>query len=587
METHSQQKTETLAESSESSSRTQRQVLPEEFFLKRLAEKLRELGLSVSFWDTSGSILTAPSFQGQYCCEMCGQKGFCLEAISNLAQKVARQGHREITTSPSGCCIFAVPLQSRRRLIGAAVGGFPTLGTIESEEFIHACDRMHLDTEVMASLCRRESVFTERQAESMCSILEWIIQAEQAKEVAKEELGTLSRNLANTYEELSLLYSVSRSMKVTHGTTDFFENLCGEILEVMHVQASTVVLHPRQNNDSDDQIVSAGNLLIPVKQLVEISRQYIAPRSAKLQKQNSIRGTGGKNPSSTIVDNRFSEQAGHLGDGIERMRTLVAAPLIISGQYYGAVIAFNKIDGEFDSVDLKLISSIGGQAAIFLENHHLYEDVQDLLMGSLHALTASIDAKDPYTCGHSRRVAIVSRKLAQLFGFDEHHAERVYLAGLMHDIGKIGIPEAVLRKPGKLTSSEYETMQRHPEIGATILSGIRQMEDLIPVILHHHERLDGGGYPSGLSGDEIPIEALIVGLADGFDAMTSSRTYRDTMPLTAVITEIRRCSGTQFDPRLAELLLSLDLKDFLTQIRATGTGDPKVLCESQNVKMIA
>jgi len=157
----------------------------------------------------------------------------------------------------------------------------------------------------------------------------------------------------------------------------------------------------------------------------------------------------------------------------------------------------------------------------------------------------------------------------------------------MHDIGKIGIPEAVLRKPGKLTSSEYETIQRHPEIGATILSGIRQMEDLIPVILHHHERLDGGGYPSGLSAGEIPTEALIVGLADSFDAMTSSRTYRNTMPLTAVITEIRRCSGTQFDPRLAELLLSLDLEDFLTQIRATGTDDPQVLGELQNVKMTA
>jgi HD-GYP domain-containing protein (c-di-GMP phosphodiesterase class II) len=265
----------------------------------------------------------------------------------------------------------------------------------------------------------------------------------------------------------------------------------------------------------------------------------------------------------------------------------VAAPLVISDQYHGAVIAFNKIDGEFDSADLKLISSISGQATIFLENRHLYEDVQDLLMGSLHALTASIDAKDPYTCGHSRRVAIVSRKLAQLFGFDEHHAERVYLAGLMHDVGKIGIPEAVLCKPGKLTSSEYKTMQRHPEIGATILSGIRQMEDLIPVILHHHERLDGGGYPAGLSSGEIPIEAMIVGLADSFDAMTSSRTYRNTMPLTAVITEIRRCSGTQFDPRLAELLLSLDLEDVLTQIRTTGTDDPKILCESQNIKMTA
>lgn len=590
-----------------------RRALPAEFFLGRLAEHLHELGLSVSFWDSDGSILTAPNFRGQFCCLMCGQKAFCLDALSQLARKVARQGRRESAMSPSGCCIFAVPLYRRRRLIGAAVGGFPTLGTVESEEFLHACNRTHLDTEAMASLCRQEATYTEHQAETMSSILEWIIQSEQANEVAREELATLSANLANTYEELSLLYSISSSMKVTHGTTGFFEKLCDEILEVMHVQSAAVVLHPRlpstdnkvggqarENNDTDDpstllrvalslskgdKVVSAGELLLPADQLTEISRRYIAPRAVKQQKHDSTARVEGKNTFSTIVDNRFSENAGDLratagaaltsGSGIERIHTLAAAPLMIAGKYQGVVVAFNKIDGEFDSADLKLISSISGQAAVFLENHYLYEDVQDLLMGVLHALTASIDAKDPYTCGHSQRVALISRKLAQLSGFDEHRIGRIYLAGLLHDIGKIGVPEAVLQKAGKLTDAEYDDIKLHPGIGATILGGIRQMEDLIPVILHHHERLDGGGYPTGLLAGGIPIEALIVGLADSFDAMTSSRIYRGTMPLAAVITEIRRCSGTQFDPRLAELLLSLDLEDFLTQIRTTGMGDSK------------
>ncbi len=560
-----------------------KQVLPNfdefsrtaDFSLRHLAEQLRELGLSVSFWDSSGSILTAPSFQGQYCCLMCGQKGFCLEAMSQLAQKVARQGYRESATSPSGCCIFAVPLQSRRRLIGAAVGGFPTLRTIESEEFFRACSRTHLDAETMASLCCQEAMYTEQQAENMCRILEWIIQGEQAKEVSREELATLSANLADTYEELSLLYSISGSMKVAHGTTEFFNNLCGELLEVMGVQAAVVVLHPREKSDFGDQTVSAGELSLSAEQLTRISRQYIAPRAEKQQKRDLTGRAEGRNTFSTIVDNRFFENTGDLGARIERIRTLAAAPLMIAGRYQGVVVALNKIDGEFDSADLKLISSISGQAAVFLENHYLYEDVQDLLMGVLHALTSSIDAKDPYTCGHSHRVALTSRKLAQLSGFDEHRVGRIYLAGLLHDIGKIGIPEAVLRKPGKLTRSEYESVQRHPDIGATILSGIRQMEDIIPVILHHHERLDGGGYPAGLSAGEIPIEALIVGLADSFDAMTSSRTYRSAMPLAVVITEIRRCSGKQFDPKLAELLLSLDLEDFLMQIREAGTNDSK------------
>jgi len=213
---------------------------------------------------------------------------------------------------------------------------------------------------------------------------------------------------------------------------------------------------------------------------------------------------------------------------------------------------------------------------VFLENHSLYDDLQDLLMGVLHALTASVDTKDPYTCGHSHRVALISRKIAQLAEFDSYRTERIYLAGLLHDIGKIGIPETLLRKTGRLSTEEYKVVQKHPQIGATILKGIRQMSDVIPAILHHHERPDGRGYPSGLRGKQIPTEALIVGLADSFDAMTSSRTYRGTMPLEVVATEIRRYSGTQFDPRLSELLLSLNLEDFLAEIRSAKSPWCKV-----------
>ncbi len=586
------------------------QVFPSEVSFKRLAEKLRELGISVSFWDRNGSILTAPSFQGQFCCLMCGQKGTCLEAMSQLAQKTAGQpsghgtsavsgGRKEITTSPSGCCVFTVPLQARRRLIGSVMGCFPTLQTIESEEFLRTCSRTHLDTEAMASLCRQEAVYTERQAENMCSILEWIVQCEQAKKVDGEELATLSSNLANTYEELSLLYSISSSMKVTRRTTEFFENLCNELLEVMHVQSAAVVLHSRENSDSDDHVVAAGELPLTAEQLIGLSRRYIAPQAAKQPRRagDSTDREEGRKTCSMIVDNRFFEHAcplgaEHLGAEIEQIypqgiRTLAAAPLMIAGEYQGAVFALNKIDGEFYSTDLKLISSVSGQATMFLENHNLYEDVQDLLMGVLHALTASIDAKDPYTCGHSHRVALISRKLAALSGFDEHRVERIYLAGLLHDIGKIGVPEAVLQKPGRLTDSEFESVKRHPEIGATILGGIRQMEDIIPIVLNHHKRLDGGGYPAGLSAGEIPIEALIVGLADSFDAMTSSRTYRSTMPLDVAITEIRRCSGTQFDPRLVELLLSLNLEDFLAELRSTEMSDSKTFGNSPVLPLLS
>ncbi len=194
-------------------------------------------------------------------------------------------------------------------------------------------------------------------------------------------------------------------------------------------------------------------------------------------------------------------------------------------------------------------------------------ELEELLMGLLHALTAALDAKDPYGRGHSYRVAMVSKRLAERCGLDDAKARELYLAGLLHDVGKIGVPERVLQKEGRLSDEEYGVIKRHPAIGATIFGGVKQMERVTTGIVAHHERPDGKGYPDGLKGDEIPIEGLIVGLADGFDAMTSDRTYRKALPLPQVVAEIRAHAGTQFDPDLVERLLSLDLTEYLEGLR--------------------
>jgi putative nucleotidyltransferase with HDIG domain len=176
-------------------------------------------------------------------------------------------------------------------------------------------------------------------------------------------------------------------------------------------------------------------------------------------------------------------------------------------------------------------------------------------MGLLLSLTSAVDAKDAYTCGHSERVALVSRHIAQQFGLSDKDVEQVYMAGLLHDVGKIGVPEAVLQKPGRLTPEEFEQVKRHPAIGAKILQDVKQIQGIIPGVLHHHERYDGKGYPDRLAGERIPLMGRIICLADCFDAMTSSRTYRKGLPIEVAMAEIRRCAGTHFDPRLAEVFL--------------------------------
>ena len=180
-----------------------------------------------------------------------------------------------------------------------------------------------------------------------------------------------------------------------------------------------------------------------------------------------------------------------------------------------------------------------------------------MFFSTVVSLASAVDAKDAYTHGHSQRVALYSGQLAREVGFDVQELERLELSAVLHDVGKIGVPEAVLNKPDRLTPTEMAAMRSHPSKGAEILSSIRAMRDIVPGVLHHHERFDGGGYPNGLKGQNIPLLARIILIADTFDAMTSSRPYRSALPVQVAVDEIKRCSGTQFDPRLAELFVDL------------------------------
>jgi len=231
----------------------------------------------------------------------------------------------------------------------------------------------------------------------------------------------------------------------------------------------------------------------------------------------------------------------------------------------GLMVAVNRIDKpDFDSTDVKLFTSVASGCAVFIENGRLFNDLKELFVGSLKALTNSIDAKDQYTRGHSERVAVISRWIAERVAekeqLEEEQIHRIYLAGLLHDIGKIGIDESVLRKNGKLTPEERQCIQRHPLIGASILRGIKQMREIVPGVLCHHERVDGRGYPDGLRGNDIPLTGKIVGLADSFDAMTSRRTYRDAMSIERALDEVRKGLGTQFDARIGEVFLESDIQ---------------------------
>jgi HD-GYP domain-containing protein (c-di-GMP phosphodiesterase class II) len=213
-------------------------------------------------------------------------------------------------------------------------------------------------------------------------------------------------------------------------------------------------------------------------------------------------------------------------------------------------------DREFGTIEAGLLKSV----ATFLSSHgrtvQLFREQERLLVGVVRAMVNAIDAKDSYTCGHSDRVAVIARTLAAELGLSEVECDRIYLTGLLHDIGKIGVPDSVLLKNGKLTDEEFALIKKHPVIGYDVLSHLDEIAYVLPGVLHHHESLDGKGYPSGLKGLEIPFEARILAVADSFDAMTSTRPYREGMSLEKATRILESSAGVQWDANVVAAFLA-------------------------------
>lgn len=211
---------------------------------------------------------------------------------------------------------------------------------------------------------------------------------------------------------------------------------------------------------------------------------------------------------------------------------------------------------EFGSFEAGILKSAATFLASHAKNTELFAEQEQLLVGVVRAMVNTIDAKDSYTCGHSDRVATIARLLAEELGLDEVESQRVYLAGLLHDIGKIGVPDHILMKAGKLTDSEFEMIKKHPVIGYNVLRDLHQISYVLPGVLHHHESVNGLGYPAGLKGEQIPLVARILAVADAFDAMTSNRPYRAGMPFGKAYEILRNRAGVQWDARVVEALFA-------------------------------
>ncbi len=242
----------------------------------------------------------------------------------------------------------------------------------------------------------------------------------------------------------------------------------------------------------------------------------------------------------------------------DRFTSTLILPLTVNGTKIGIALLHEMRNWNrwpFDQQKTNLCLALSNQMSVYIKNAQLYEYIRNFFMDTIKALGTTVDQRDPYTSEHSNNVSKYAVLIAKQMKLSLGEIERIRNAGLLHDIGKIGISDNILLKPGKFTPQEYEIMKTHPLRGANILSSIKQFKEVIPIITHHHERYDGSGYNSHLKGEEIPLGARILAVVDAYDAMISNRVYKKAKSRQKALSELKQLAGTQFDPKIIKTFL--------------------------------
>lgn len=404
--------------------------------------------------------------------------------------------------------------------------------------------------------CALRGIVARADAERLADVLRWSHEDLTACDANERVVADFCDKLAQAYEETYALFRALRMLASSDEPEAMVHSLCRDIQRTLPFRWIAVQFgrDERIAPTLRARLIMAGSFPSDVGDLEQLAAERLgAMRSDSWTK--------------VLEPSR---------DALARLAQsdVVCEPVTHDNAVVGLLLAGGKggADPEIASPEIQFLDATADFLGTFHENIARFDEQRAMMTSTLEALVAAIDAKDRYTCGHSERVALLAGMIARAMGMDDASAERVRLSGLVHDVGKIGVPEAILCKPGKPTDDEFAAIKRHPEIGHRILHGISGFEDLLPGVLHHHERWDGRGYPHRLGGEEIPLIARIIGLADAFDAMSSSRSYRNALPRERVLEEIRRGAGSQFDPKVVLAFERVSLEAYDAMLAAhSGT----------------
>ncbi len=355
--------------------------------------------------------------------------------------------------------------------------------------------------------------------------------------------------LERRIDEISVLFEISQAITSTLVLDEVLDSIVNFSMEMMNALRCEL----RLLNDSKE--------FLEVRASRGLSKSFLSSTAIKVG-EGIIGNCFSERLPVSVIDARKDPRTKytHMVKR-EKLAGLLAVPIMQRGKPIGVITVYTSKPRDFSQDEIDLLSTFASQASISIENAQLYADMKDQYLSMVKALAAAIEAKDSYTHGHSTQVMEYAVKVSKELGLSEEEIETIRYAGLLHDIGKIGIKDVILTKQGKLTDEELAELHRHPEYGATIMQQVDILKDIAPLTLYHHERYDGKGYPLGLKGDQIPIGARILAVADTYDAMIADRPYRKAFPFSYVVSEMKKAAGTQLDPEIVRIFFEIIKKE--------------------------
>jgi len=387
--------------------------------------------------------------------------------------------------------------------------------------------------------------FTDRDKKLMQGISHQVSTAIEEARLYKETVNK-SMELSHKIETIQVMHEIDRSILSTLEVEEILETVTRLVSKVISCDRATVSLVDKERQGFIYK-AGFGVTFIPKGQFVpfkDTSAAEVVVKEGRINHISNLAEVKGLLP----LEEKF------LKDGF---LSHIRLPLLVKGEVTAVLSVGSKRPSAFTPEDLSTLEKIASQIGVALENARLITDLEELFLNTIKTLSSAIDAKSPWTRGHSERVTGYALSIAREMKFDEKGLKDMEIAGLLHDIGKLATYEAILDKPGRLNDDELKMMRMHPGKGAEILAPIKQLKHIIPAIKYHHEFYDGKGYPEGLKGEAIPLSARIMAVADTVDAMGADRPYRKGRAMDVISAELKRCSGTQFDPNMVETFLKI------------------------------